>query len=149
MKQDPNLVYAYAGGIISEEYQQNLQKAAQDMGLEAQVQYLGMVKPGEELNQLYNAAEATIQASEYESFSLVKIESLAAGVPVLLQEGGPVSFCDGCVAYRDDNFDSVLQQQILEDKTSQGNLQKISRESAVNFYGWGKVAKDYLNHFSA
>jgi len=148
MKHDSNLVYAYAGGIISEEYQQSILKAAQDMGLQTQVQYLGMIKPGEELNRLYNAAEATIQASEYESFSLVKIESLAAGVPVLLQENGPVSLCDGCIAYRDDNFDSVLQQQILGNKTSHGNLQKISRESAVNCYGWEKVAKDYLKHFS-
>ena len=148
MKQDSTLVYAYAGGIVSEEYQQKVLETAQKMGLEEQVSYLGMIQPGEELNRLYNAAEATIQASEYESFSLVKIESLAAGIPVLLHEKGPVRLCEGCLAYREDNFDSVLMQQILCDDNAYKDLRKKSRESAVQHFGWSKVAKDYLDHFS-
>lgn len=141
LKKDANAVFAYAGGIVSEEYQASVLDEARRMGVEKQVQYLGMIKPGEELNALYNAAEATILASEYEGFPLVTIESLASGTPVLISETGPVSYVDGCVKYLPETFENVIAQ--LEDPAQNQQLCAAARETAVQQFSWEQIAKDY------
>lgn len=141
LKKDADAVFAYAGGIVSEEYQTSVLEEARRMGVEKQVQYLGMIKPGEELNALYNAAEATILASEYEGFPLVTIESLAAGTPVLISETGPVSYINGCIKYSPESFENVIAQ--LKEPADNQQLCAAARETAVQQFSWEQVAKDY------
>lgn len=132
MKRNSDLIYAYVGGVVDEGYQNQIAMKADELGLKDQVRYLGMVSPGAELNQLYNIAEATIFASKYEGFSLVLIESLAAGVPILIDENSPFDLGDGCVK-------------------NEADLVHVSREmvrdNAVNNYSWGKIAGVYFDAF--
>ena len=143
LKRMPEAAFVYAGGIVSEEYQGQVQETARELGVEKQVMYLGMIKPGEELNKLYNAAEASIVASEFESFSLVTIESLAAGIPVLIQEGGPIAFTKECVQYREDNLAEIVEQKIFSADENYQQLQTKARESAMARFTWEQVAKAY------
>lgn len=147
MQNDPDLAYVYVGGIVSEDYHRQLKDQAVRLGLESQVRYLGVIEPGPALNRLYNAAEATIFASKYESFGLVIIESLASGTPVLIEITTPFSFGEGCLLYSKETFVPDVQSRIL----SNGNtiaLAQAARTNAVQNYSWNRIAKDYLDAFN-
>lgn len=143
MKERQDLVYAYAGGIVDENYQNEILKFAKINQIEHQIKYLGMIPPGEELNRIYNIAEATIVPSKFESFCLVVIESFSAGVPVLLDENSSFSFSESALLYTADNFEQVIKDNILDNKEQQIKLKKEVRENALNNYNWNAIAKQY------
>lgn len=143
MKERQDLVYAYAGGIVDENYQNEILKFAKVNKIENQVKYFGMIAPGEELNRIYNIAEATIVPSKFESFCLVVIESFSAGVPVLLDENSSFSFSESALLYTADNFEQVIKDNILDNKEQQIKLKKEVRENALNNYNWNTIAKQY------
>lgn len=145
MKERQDLVYAYAGGIVDENYQNEILEFAKVNKIENQVKYFGMIAPGEELNRIYNIAEATIVPSKFESFCLVVIESFSAGVPVLLDENSSFSFSKDALLYTADNFEQVIKDQILDNKEQQNKLKKGVRENAINNYNWNTIAKQYTN----
>lgn len=145
MKERQELVYAYAGGIVDENYQNEILKFAKVNKIENQVKYLGMIAPGEELNRIYNIAEATIVPSKFESFCLVVIESFSAGIPVLLDENSSFSFSESALLYTTDNFEQVIKDNILDNKEQQIKLKKEVRENALNNYNWNTIAKQYTN----
>lgn len=143
IKERQELVYAYAGGIVDENYQNEILEFAKVNKIENQVKYLGMIAPGEELNRIYNIAEATIVPSKFESFCLVVIESFSAGVPVLLDENSSFSFSESALLYTTDNFEQVIKDDILDNKEQQIKLKKEVRENALNNYNWNAIAKQY------
>lgn len=143
LKERQDLVYAYAGGIVDENYQNEILKFAKINQIEHQIKYLGMIPPGEELNRIYNIAEATIVPSKFESFCLVVIESFSAGVPVLLDENSSFSFSESALLYTADNFEQVIKDNILDNKEQQIKLKKEVRENALNNYNWNAIAKQY------
>lgn len=143
LKERQDLVYAYAGGIVDENYQNEILKFAKVNKIENQVKYFGMIAPGEELNRIYNIAEATIVPSKFESFCLVVIESFSAGVPVLLDENSSFSFSKDALLYTADNFEQVIKDNILDNKEQQIKLKKEVRENALNNYNWNAIAKQY------
>lgn len=125
-------VFAYVGGIVSEEYHKTVQETARRLGVESQVHYLGMASPGEALNRLYNMAEVTVLSSGYESFGMVAIESLSAGIPVLVCGGSDLHFGAGCIPYSPDKLKNFSEYR------------ESARENAVQNFAWDKVAADYL-----
>ena len=145
LKENKDLVYAYVGGIVDEEYQQQVKTFAEENGLVEQVRYLGMVSPGKELNELYNTAVATILPSRYEAFGLVAIEALSAGIPVLVDRSSPIRFGPGCVCFDAANVTKSVEQ-LLDGDGEQ--LRADARSSAVNHYSWDKIAADYLTGFA-
>lgn len=145
LKKYPDLVYAYLGGIVDEAYQGQIFEFTKEHELEDQVRYLGMVSPGETLNNIYNVAEATILASRYESFGMVVIESFSAGVPVLLDQNGPVHLGDGGVTYSEVNFEQDIEQFLNSDTTQ---ISKKARMNAEVQYSWDKIARDYMDAFA-
>ncbi len=145
MKERQELVYAYAGGIVDENYQNEILEFAKVNKIENQVKYLGMIAPGEELNRIYNIAEATIVPSKFESFCLVVIESFSAGIPVLLDENSSFSFSESALLYTTDNFEQVIKDNILDNKEQQIKLKKEVRKNALNNYNWNTIAKQYTN----
>lgn len=124
IKERQELVYAYDGGIVDENYQNEILEFSKVNKIENQVKYLGMIAPGEELNRIYNIAEATIVPSKFESFCLVVIESFSAGVPVLLDENSSFSFSESALLYTTDNFEQVIKDNILDNKEQQIKLKK-------------------------
>lgn len=145
MKEDPDLMYLYAGGIVDEEYHNRIKKYVADNGLDAQVKYLGMLSPGEELNRVYNMADATISLSKYEAFSLVVVESYSAGVPMLIDESNKSVFSIGAVLYNKDNFESKVKDTIFGDKENYQQLSDSVRNIATNNYSWAAIAKNYTD----
>jgi glycosyltransferase involved in cell wall biosynthesis len=143
LKSNDDLVFAYVGGIVSQEYQTEVQAITGKFELdEGKVRYLGAVSPGEEMNELYNIADATIFSSKYESFGLVCIESMSAGVPVLICSDSLLDFGDGCIICNADNFTEKVNAEILSN-ADYSSLSARARQNAVNNFTWAKIAMDY------
>lgn len=142
LHENRDLVFAYAGDVVSQEYFDEMTAAVKELGLEEQVRYLGTVSPGAEINELYNMASATIFSSRYEGFPLVCIESLSAGVPVLICSDLPLDFGDGCISCSVTDFRSVVTEQILADD-ARAVLSARARANAVNNHTWARIARDY------
>jgi glycosyltransferase involved in cell wall biosynthesis len=141
LREHPDVVYLYAGGIIDAEYQASITAIAAENGIAQQVRYAGELSPGEELNAYYNSAVLTVFPSKLESFGLVIIESLAAGRPVILAEKPLFALEHGCHVYDDEQafvqlVDSLLRQQTWD---------HIAREEVIRQYSWDKVAGDHVD----
>lgn len=143
LKQNPDVYYLYAGGIINGEYQNSIFAFAKENGIENQVRYVGELAPGEELNRYYNAADLSIFPSNLESFGLVVIEAISAGTPVLV--GGKLMFALGggySIYNNEEEFISLLETALNTDK-SKADCSRFAQD-----YSWDKVAKEHSNIFS-
>lgn len=143
LKADPGLIYAFAGGIVSQEYYDAAVSKADELGVANQVRYLGSFAPNKEMNGLYNVAHATVFASEYEGFPLVCVESVSAGVPVIICSDISVDIAGGCVMPLSD--ESV--KSIFVNTDFYKTLCDEARKIAVEKHTWQAVAKSYLDCF--
>ena len=119
LKQDCNLLYCYAGGIISDEYQECIQQYAIQNGIKDQVIYMGEIPPGKQLNKIYNLAEAMLFPSIAEGFSLTILEAMAAGVPVVIHQNLQFKLADKCLKYFDEENCLITIKENLLNKTKQ------------------------------
>lgn len=145
MQQDADVVFCYAGGLIDREYQQSIIRFAEEHQVSGQVRYLGEVQPGDGLNRIYNCAEAMIFPSKAEGFSLVIIEAMSAGLPVVINESLRFSLEEDCLRYTDDaRFGQLVKMKIL-DAAARERVSESSREAVVKKYSWDRIAQDYLD----
>lgn len=75
------------GGEHSQRELDQLQKLAHNLEVQNLVDFRGLIKH-EDLPYFYNAADACVVPSYYESFGLVALESLACGTPVVATDVG-------------------------------------------------------------
>ncbi len=75
------------GGEHSQREIEHLRKLALNLDVRNSVDFLGLIKHGD-LPYFYNAADACVVPSYYESFGLVALESLACGTPVVATDVG-------------------------------------------------------------
>ncbi|MDK0554240.1 glycosyltransferase family 4 protein [Clostridium perfringens] len=145
MKKNKDIVFCYAGGIISEEYQEEIKNFAKINNISDRVSYFGELQPGKELNEFYNLADAMVFPSKAEGFSLVIIEAMSAGIPVIINKDLKFKLADKCLKYSDSNdFISIINNKILDDENHLRLINSV-RNSVVKEYSWDKVSKDYLS----
>lgn len=143
LKENKEYSYIYAGGIIDNEYQRKIQDYAKKNGIEHQVKYLGELKPGEGLNECYAISKAMIFPSKSEGFSLVIIEAMAAGIPVIIPGNLQFNLADECCRFwckRD--FYMIIKNNILNEENYQ-NISNRARFAVVENYSWDKIADAY------
>lgn len=147
LRENSDTVFAFAGDIVSQEYYQEVLRTAKEEKVENQVVYLGTFSPGEEMNRLYNIADTAIFVSRYEGFSLACIESISAGVPVVLCSDSLSSFGDGSIlTERHDVADRI--RQLLNDGDLLKELKQAARKNAVENFTWSKTAQKYFDNFN-
>lgn len=142
-----DVTYVYAGGIVEEGYQQQVETLAAEHGVTEQVRYLGMCLPGRQMNELYNLARCTVMMSKFEAFALVTVESIAAGVPVLSEESSPVKLDGGSIHLRKDKFADEIISRLFDNNEAYEQLCVEARETAVKHYSWNRVASEYIAVF--
>ena len=148
LKEHPDLVYAFVGGIVSQEYFDLLQSEVSEKGLTDQVRYLGTVSPGEAMNELYNAASAVILASHYEGLPLVGIESMAAEAPVLLLASDALAgLGDGCAVCSETDLPEKAAA-LLYDGETRLSLGRAARACAQTTYSWAAIARQHKEAFA-
>ncbi len=145
LKENKNIVYAYVGGIVSQEYFEQVKNTAEKLGIQEQVVYLGTTSPGQEMNILYNIADATIFSSQYEGFPLVCIESLCSATPVIITSEHIELFADGCVKATSKDIETVVND-IIENNEEYA---KRSREDAQKKFSWSEIAAMHYDYFTS
>lgn len=152
MKNEKNLVFMYAGGVIDSEYALSIQNLAEREGLKNQVIYVGEVAPGKQLNELYALSDVAVMNSKSEAFALVIAEALSARKPIFIcneimrslfflekKEG------EGIIRIKS-SFEEDLHR-ILTDKRYYKEMQERGRSFIVNEFSWDVAAKIYLDNF--
>lgn len=147
LKNNPSVVYGFAGEIVSGEYYQQVLDFANENDVENQVIYLGGFAPGKEMNEVYNMATATIFLSKYESFGLVCVESISSGVPVFVLSDLLLNFGQGSVLFSKDNFEKNFTDYFENKDTEKENLSVKGRENAIENYTWKSIATQYKDTF--
>ena len=137
--------YIYAGGIVSEDYKESILRYAKKNGMENQVVFLGELMPGKTLNEYYATADLFVFPSKSEGFSLVIIEAMAAGLPVIVNSALQFELSEECLTYSTKEEFSSIVEKLMSDEEFSASLRKKAREAVVDNYCWDKVADNYLN----
>ena len=87
LEHDPNVLFVVSG---SGDMEHQIIRLAADMGLGDKVVFAGFVR-GDDLLQLYRAADLYVMPSVSEPFGLTALESLANGTPILVSKQSGVS----------------------------------------------------------
>ncbi len=146
MKQNENIMFCYAGGIIDEEYQNKIIEFAKQNDVENRVRYFGELVPGKVLNDFYNSAVAMIFPSLAEGFSLTVIEAMSAGVPVIIKSDLDFKLADKCLKFSNQNDFEKLMNFILNDSAYEKTRSDV-RLCVEKEYSWGSIADDYYKYF--
>ncbi len=120
-----------------------LQNLGQALGIADLVKFLGIVEH-EKLPYFYNAAAACIIPSYYESFSLVALEALACGTPVVATNVGGISGLvhPGESGYMVKNGSPRhLADQIARLLSHPANRPALSIRESVSRFSWSNIAQ--------
>jgi glycosyltransferase involved in cell wall biosynthesis len=142
LKDNPDVVYLYSGGIVDNEYQNAITKYAKENDIEAQVKYLGELAPGEELNHYYNAASCCVFTSNLESFGLVIIESIATNTPVIVGSNLMFALDGGYSIYNSQKEFVALVEEAINKNNGEQNISQFAQK-----FSWDKVAQNHINIF--
>ena len=130
---------------------QNLQQLSAKFGIQKSVHFVGRVEQ-DQLPPYYNAADALVVPSYYESFGLVGLESLACGTPVVATRVGAM----------EDIIEDGKTGHVVADLTPRGladSIEKIITNStepllpahairaSILKYGWPNVASAVFNEY--
>lgn len=141
LKKRKDLIYAFVGGIVSQEYFEKINDTARELGVSEQVIYLGAVSPGKRMNEVYNIADVMAFDSKYEGFALVCLEAISAGTPVVMSNNLMFELSKGYYTYNSPDELVNIIDEILE----KGKTEFADRSEVVEKYSWDAVAEDYLS----
>jgi D-inositol-3-phosphate glycosyltransferase len=125
---------------------ERLRARATELGIARRVAFPGAV-PQEELPRYYQAADAVVVTSRYESFGLVAVEALACGTPVVAaQVGGlPSILQDGMngllVRWRSPQAFAERLDELLGDEALRARLAAHARPSVERF-DWRRIGDE-------
>lgn len=145
-KKNDDVVFVYVGGIVEDNYKNEIDNYLKDNNLTEKVFYLGMAKPGKELNELYNMAEMTVFQSNYEAFGLVVVESMSAGTPVVVCIKNFLDFGSGSINCKPNDLLNIVEQ-ITDNSDTVKKLSEEARENVLNMYTWDSIAEKHFYNF--
>lgn len=152
MEDRKNLKLVMVGGKEGEPEVARLKARIQELGLAETVWFVGPVKQ-DRLPVFYNAAEALVLPSHYESFGLVALEALACGTPVVASRVGglPTFLKDGETGYlvpwrSPDSFADRLEV-LLTHPALRESMGRAGRQKALSL-GWDRLAERLEGKYS-
>lgn len=103
----------------------------------------------EEMSMYYNAADFCIIPSYYESFSLVALESLACGTPVVSTDVGGIKkivgnsdFCQVVPRHAENTLLVAILRMIQHEQLDSNSREHL--RALVTDYGWDKISQQLL-----
>ncbi len=140
----PVKLWIIGGDARSQQEVERLKVLARELGVQASVAFLGLVKQAE-LPHYYSAADVCVIPSYYESFGLVLLESLACGTPVVATDVGAAKSIvrAGKTGYVvPDNSPRRLAQRLMQilAKPPASTESRNAMRASVARYSWAYVA---------
>jgi len=124
-------------------HEYELRALACRVGIDADVRFLGWVS-AQELNALYELADAFVFPSLYEGFGLPVLEAMARSLPVATSGRGSLAEVAGDAAlfFDPEREDSIAQaiERLLGDRELREQLSRAGRERAARF-SWDATAE--------
>ena len=142
LKENKDVVFMYAGGIIDSEYQEKIVSFSKENGIENQVKYVGELSPVDELPKYYALADMSVFSSNLESFGLVVIEAISSGKTVLVADKLMFDLETGYEVYN--NKEEFVKKV---DAVLNGRLKNNGRQEVIEKYDWDVVAKEHAELF--
>lgn len=151
LKQNSTYQYLYAGGIIDQTYKSKIDELVQENNMQNQIKYLGELSPGIELSKYYGQAKVFVFPSTAEAFSLVILEAMASGLPVIMNRKAILEIdpkLENVMLFYEDKitFDDIMQNKILNEE-ERIKISEKSRKTVEDEYSWDVVAKRYYEEF--
>ena len=145
-------VFKYAGKIIEHDYFNEINSFVVKNNLQNNVQYLGEIKPGDNLIFLYNSSKIYISNSKSEAFNLVILESLSCGLPVILS----TDFEQSLSAIKNDTFLQISSNDqfiekitfLIEDEVNYKKISGKAQKFIKNNFSWRKIIEKYSQTFN-
>ena len=128
-----------------------LQRLCTQLGVDDMVLFLGK-RDQDSLQYYYSAAEVVVMPSQYESFGMVALESMACGTPVIATQVGGLQHLvkdqetGFTVPHNDPNALEEKLTMLMCNQEMKVEMSKDAQEYAKT-YAWEIVAKDLLNIF--
>lgn len=149
-----NIHYYFAGALADTTYVEQINSFVQENNLEKHITYLGELTPGADLNRAYNLADIYISNSQSEAFSLVILEAMAAGLPLLLSdsfqtslEGIPetnsIVFCHNPTDFQN-QINIVFKDKNDLDRRSEEAIRYIN-----SHFSWDQIVKLHEQAFQS
>ncbi|MBN1963628.1 MAG: glycosyltransferase [Anaerolineae bacterium] len=129
-----------------------LKATSESLNLHDLVAFVGK-KDQDSLRYYYNAAEALVMPSDYESFGMVALEAMACGTPVIASEVGGLAYLvrDGengfHVPVREPEALAARITCMLEDPARRARMSQVALETAQH-YAWPDIADRLLEIFA-
>ena len=139
---DSKLVIAGKGGMIDE-----LKSQVESMGLSNKVYFTGYLNQ-KEVQKMYKCADVAVFPSTYETFGIVALEAMLAGIPTVVSDIGGLNEIvehgvNGMKSYTGNPnsiADSVLS--LLFDPQLAMNVTKNAKNKVKDEFNWQKIAQD-------
>ncbi|MBI5930985.1 MAG: glycosyltransferase [Chloroflexi bacterium] len=131
---------------------QRIRAKCRDLGLEETMVFIG-AKDQDTLPYYYNAAQALIMPSDYESFGMVALEAMACGTPVIASQVGGLAFLvrDGQTGYlvpvREPAVLAEAIHKIVRNPEHSAKMGEVAAQVAEQ-YSWGRIVDQLLAVFS-
>jgi D-inositol-3-phosphate glycosyltransferase len=140
------------GDEYSQDNIQELQKIAADLHIQDNISFTGSIAQ-EKLPVYYNAADICVIPSYYESFSLVALESLACGTPVITTDVGDMKniICQPEAGYvLKDNSPALLASEISRFLAQANNQTQKADDirSLAAAYSWNNITDMILQRYN-
>ena len=142
LAQTPEMHLAVAGGVDQSPYP----RMAEDLGVADRTHFLGFRR---DMADLMRAADLFVFPSRYEACSLVMLEALSSGLPVVTARsaGGSEVVCSDCGFVLDDANDvaalAASLKTLAEDEPLRRSMGRAAREVAER-HSWEAMADAYL-----
>ena len=131
---------------------EELYKLSADLNIRHSVDFLGSVDQSK-LPSFYNAADVTVVPSYYESFSLVALESLACGTPVITTNVGDlmniIQGPETGYVVKDNSPEELASaiSRLLSQKIGK-NIDAIQIRNLAASYGWSTITDKLLQEYT-
>jgi len=140
------------GDEHSQHEMEQLRQLSRALHIQDSVTFMGLIKHGQ-LPYFYNAADACVVPSYYESFGLVALESLACGTPVVATDVGDLKSIirqgeTGYVAI--DNTPRQLANKVallLFSRPSPDAKSALAIRASVSRFSWQNIAEAIVREF--
>lgn len=106
----------------------------------------------DEFHQLMTSARMVVVSSEYDSFSLVALEALSLGVPIIITENcGIADYLESSIDCLKVNYGDVTSlsqriEQLLSDDALWETLSRNGQSKAQEFL-WDKIVFEYMDYY--
>ena len=144
-KKDYRITFLGEGRYIDE-----IKGHVKSMGLDNLIEFRGYVN---DIQEYYNNCEILIHPSNLDSFSMVLLEAMASGKPVITRDVGgiPELVVDNVTGFITNDMDVFIEriEELMQDEDKKRKMGEYGLRHVRSNFTWEKAAKKYVQAFQS